>query len=113
MDVLFARGEATVNEVCRDLPDPPTTMAVRRLIHILEEKGHVKRRSDGRRVIYAPVRGRENAGKADLRRVLRTFFGGSLASALLAHFSDPEAELSDDELKRVRRAIRQARRQGD
>ena len=44
MEILFARSEATVTQVTHELPDPPTPMAVRRLLHILVEKGHVKRR---------------------------------------------------------------------
>ena len=45
MDILFARGEATVNQIAEALPDPPTPMAVRRMMHILEEKGHLRRRA--------------------------------------------------------------------
>ncbi|HEV3120236.1 MAG TPA: BlaI/MecI/CopY family transcriptional regulator [Gemmataceae bacterium] len=39
MDAVFALGEATVNNVVETIPSPPTAMAVRRMMHILEEKG--------------------------------------------------------------------------
>ena len=50
MDVVFAREEATVRQIQAELPDPPTDMAVRRLLQILEEKGHLRRRMEGREV---------------------------------------------------------------
>ncbi|HEY2149091.1 MAG TPA: BlaI/MecI/CopY family transcriptional regulator, partial [Pirellulales bacterium] len=52
MDAVFALGEATVNQVVEAIPSPPTTMAVRRMMHILEEKGHLRRRESGREVVY-------------------------------------------------------------
>ena len=61
MDAVFALGEATVNQVVEAIPSPPTAMAVRRMMHILEEKGHLRRRERGREVIYVP---RQTKGKA-------------------------------------------------
>ncbi len=61
MDAVFALGEATVNKVVETIPSPPTAMAVRRMMHILEEKGHLRRRRSGREVIYVP---RQTKGKA-------------------------------------------------
>src|SRR5262245_55981144 len=52
MDIIFARGEATVRQIQAELPDPPTDMAVRRMLHILEEKSHLRRRQQGREVVY-------------------------------------------------------------
>jgi predicted transcriptional regulator len=54
MDVLFARSEATVLQISQELPDPPTPMAVRRMLHILLEKGHPQEPARGREVVYAP-----------------------------------------------------------
>ncbi|MEJ7595067.1 MAG: hypothetical protein WKF77_26380 [Planctomycetaceae bacterium] len=45
MNTVFVLGAATVNPVVEVNPDPPTAMAVRRMMHILEEKGHLNRRS--------------------------------------------------------------------
>lgn len=110
MDVLYAKGEASVREVQQNLPNPPTATAVRRLLNILREKGHVHHRKKGREVIYKPIRARRQAGKAALERVLNTFFGGSAANALAAHLSDPKGDLSEEEIERLHQAIEQARR---
>ena len=63
MDAIFELGEATVNQVVAAIPDAPTAMAVRRMLHILEEKGHLKRRENGREVIYSPRESKEKAGR--------------------------------------------------
>ena len=78
MDAVFALGEATVNKVVESIPSPPTAMAVRRTMHILEEKGHLRRRESGREVVYLPRQPRNKAGRHAFERVLETFFGGSL-----------------------------------
>src|SRR6187402_895943 len=85
MDAVFALGEATVNQVVAAIPSPPTAMAVRRMMHILERKGHLRRRPAGREVVYAPCQPKGAAGRQAFERVLETFFGGSLEDALAAH----------------------------
>lgn len=109
MDIVYARGEATAGEVLADMADPPTKTAVRTLLRILEEKGHLKHRQDGQTYIYRPSRPRNRAGRSALRRVLETFYDGSLEKAVAAHLSDSAADLSDDELNRLSELIRQAR----
>jgi predicted transcriptional regulator len=111
MNVVFAKGEATVNQVCAELPDPPTDMAVRRMMHILEEKGHLRRRQDGREVVYFPVQSKARAGLKALQGVLDTFFGGALDEALAAHLTKKE-KVSPEELSRMRKIIDQARKEG-
>ena len=111
MDVVFARGEATVRQIQAELPDPPTGMAVRRLLHILEEKGHLSRLMEGREVVYLPKVPKELAGTSALQHVLDTFFGGALDEALAAHFASRET-IGDEQLKRIRALIKQARKEG-
>jgi predicted transcriptional regulator len=112
MDIVFARGEATVNQICQALRDPPTPMAVRRLMHILEAKGHLKRREQGREVVYAPRQAKEKAGRTAFQRVLETFFGGSLEEALSAHLLSRKHKVTSDERKRLVRLIEQAKQEG-
>ncbi len=111
MDVVFARGEATVNQVCAEIPDAPTDMAVRRMMHILEEKGHLRRRQEGREVVYLPVQSKARAGLNALQGVLDTFFGGSLDEALAAHLTKKEG-VTNDQLARMRSLIDRAKKEG-
>jgi predicted transcriptional regulator len=108
LDIIYARGEASAVEVHGALPDPPSTTAVRTLLRILEAKGHVKHRVEGMKFIYQPSRPRGRAGRSALRRVLRTFFDGSLEKAVAAHLGDPAADLSGEDLDRLAAIIREA-----
>ena len=112
MDAVYALGEATVNQVVEPIPSPPTAMAVRRMMHILEEKGHLRRRESGREVIYAPRQAKEKAGRRALARVLETFFGGSLEEALAAHLHSRKDQVSIDERKRLIALIERAQKEG-
>ena len=112
MDVVFARREATVNDIVGDLRDPPTSMAVRRMMHVLVDRGFLKRRQQGREVAYSPVRSQAKAGASALQHVLDTFFGGAVDEALAAHFSQKKA-LDDEQLERLQGLIEAARKEGN
>jgi len=112
MDIIYARGEASATDVLSYMPDPPTRTAVRTMLRILEEKGHLVHKKKGREFIYQPTRARTRAGLSALRRVVQTFFEGSLEKAVAVHLSDPKSDLSEDELKRLADLIRQARKKG-
>ena len=109
MDIVYARGKAAAAEVWQNLPDRPSPTAVRTLLRILEEKGHLRHEKRGRQFIYQPTRPSRRAGHSALRRVLRTFFDGSLEQAVAAHLAQPGCELSPDELERLVTLINEAR----
>src|SRR5262249_54099940 len=101
MDVIYARGEAKAADVVAGLPDPPSKTAVRTLLRILEGKGHLTHRQEGVTYVYRPSRPRGRAGRTALRRVLDTFFDGSLERAVAAHLGDAAAGVSAAELERL------------
>lgn len=112
MDSLYSRGGATVNEILEDLPNPPTDKAVRRLLEILEEKGHVKRRKSGRLYFYRPSQSKKRAGEKALRHTLDTFFEGALDKALAIHLGSKDANLDDEQLEKLIQLIEEARKKG-
>lgn len=112
MDIVYAQGEATAAGVHAELPDPPSYSAVRALLAILVEKGHLKHRSEQGRYIYSPTRRRAQVGRSALRRVLDTFFEGSLEKAVAALLQGSDANLSEEELQRLGQLIQQARKEG-
>lgn len=109
MDVIYGRGEATAADVHAALPDAPSYSAVRALLRILEEKGILKHREDGPRYVFMPTMPREKASRSALKRVVETFFGGSLADAVAAFVDAKESKLSDEELKRIEAIIKNAK----
>jgi predicted transcriptional regulator len=112
IDILYTQGRATAAEVQASLPDPPSYSAVRAMLRILEEKGHVRHQLDGPRYVYLPTIARDSAKKSALRHMLQTFFDGSAEQAISALLDDQSARLSDAELDRLARMIQQARRTG-
>jgi len=112
MDIIYTHGEASISDVLKELPKPPARGALGRLISILEGKGHLKHYQKGREYIFQPTVPRNQAGPSALRRVVDTFFGGSLRQAVAAHLAQGDTDVSDDELKRLAELIRQARSKG-
>ena len=110
MEIIYARGEATATDVLEGLADAPTRTSVRTLLRILEEKGHLRHKKRSREFVFYPTRQRERAGRSAFQGLLQTFFDGSLEKAVAAHLSDPEAEISPEELRRLSTLINQAKR---
>lgn len=112
MDAVYERGQATVAEVLEALPDPPSYSAVRALMRILEEKGHLRHHQDGPRYVFSPTVSRDRARRSVLSQVVRTFFDGSVEQAVAALIDMPQSRLSQDDLARLSRLIEKARREG-
>ena len=111
MDVLYARGRASVAEVRQFLPDAPSYSAVRALLGILVAKGHLRHKAEGHRYIYSPARPRAEAGRSAVRRLLATFFDNSAEQALAA-LLDVSEKTTPAELDRLARLIENARKEG-
>lgn len=112
IDILYTQGRGTAAEVQAALPDPPSYSAVRAMLRILEEKGHVRHVQDGPRYIYLPTIARDNAKRSAMRHMLQTFFDGSAEQAISALLDDASTKMSDVELDRLARMISEARRSG-
>ena len=112
MDVVYRLGKATVTDVLERLPDPPSYSAVRALMLILEEKGHLNHEQDGPRYVYLPTVPRDAAQASALSHLVRTFFGGSAEAAVAALLDLPEHGMSEGELSRLSQLIDEARGQG-
>lgn len=111
MDVVHRLGSATAAEVVEEIPDHPGYSSVRKLMSILEEKGHLRHRRDGKQYVYLPTEPRNVAAEKALKTVLSTFFGGSLEKAMTTFLNSEEAKVSDDELQRLAQMIEEAQRE--
>ena len=108
MEAIYRRGQATAADVYEDLPDAASYNAVRGVLRILEEKGHLEHVREGRHYVYRPVHPRGEVGRSMLDQVSRTFFGGS-AERVMSALLEGDA-LSPEELDRLQRLIARARR---
>ena len=112
MDVLFQLGDATAAEVQERLPEAPSYSAVRAMLRILEDKGHVRHHEDGPRYVYRPVVARDAAQRTAISHMLRTFFDGSVEAAMTALLDATDRKLSRDEVERLSSLIAQRRKEG-
>ncbi len=110
MDVIHARGRATAAEVREGLPDPPGYSSVRKLLSVLEAKGHLGHELDGQRYVYLSTEPQESARRSAFVRLLTTFFGGSAEEAMAALLDLKADELTPDELDRMSKMLEAARR---
>ncbi len=112
MDVIYRSGRATAAEVLDQLADPPSYSAVRALLRVLEDKGHLRHEEDGPRYVFLPTVPRERALQSALRQLLHTFFDGSTEQAVAALLDLSSTRLSDAELERLSQLIADARKEG-
>jgi BlaI family transcriptional regulator, penicillinase repressor len=112
MDVIYRHGHATAAEIHEQLPDPPVAAAVRTMLRILEEKGHLRHEKDGPRHVYYPVTPRNVAQRSAMRHMVGTFFNGSRAAAIAALLDESDRPLSDDERAELSSVIKRLRADG-
>ncbi|MEN6625138.1 MAG: BlaI/MecI/CopY family transcriptional regulator [Candidatus Sumerlaeia bacterium] len=110
MEIVYAKGQASVSDVLDALPDPPSYSAVRAMLNLLEEKGHLRRKASGRKFLYIPTVPRAKARRAAIRNLLQTFFGGSVGEAIASMIE--QENLSGDDLDRLSELIDHARKEG-
>ena len=112
MDAVYAAGSVTAADVVEALPDKLSNSTVRTLLRILVEKGHLKQKLDGHRYVYRPKRQRAQAAQGALRRVVQTFFGGSVELAVEGLLQTPDVQLSEEQVERIYQMIESARKKG-
>ncbi len=108
MKILWRRGESAVNDLVAAMPQDELLAynSVLTTIRILEQKGYVAHRQEGRAFIYWPCIAEQDAGRSEVRHVLGRFFGNSRERLLLSLLGDEE--ISPEELQRLKDAIRDA-----
>jgi BlaI family penicillinase repressor len=112
LEILYQRGKAAASEVREAMQDAPSYSAVRTLLGVLEEKGHVKHRAEGLRYVYRPVIGREKAKRTAVKHLLDTYFNGSPEQIVAALLDVSSTELTREELDRMTEMIEKAKREG-
>ncbi|HTZ57040.1 MAG TPA: BlaI/MecI/CopY family transcriptional regulator [Acidobacteriaceae bacterium] len=108
MKILWARGESTVSDIATALPkkDALAYNSVLTTIRILEQKGYVQHRKDGRAFLYVPVVAEDEAGSSEVRLLLSRFFGNSREKLMLSLLGD--GDVTAEELQRLKDVIQQA-----
>ena len=112
MDVLYQRQRASAAEIRQSLASPPSYSAVRALLRILEDKGHIRHAEKDLRYVYFPTVSRRRVRRAALRHLVETFFDGSAAQTVATLLDSSTARMSESELDRISELIAKARKGG-
>ena len=112
MDALYACGRATAAEILERISDPPSNSALRTLLRILEEKGHVRHDEVGRVYHYMPTQPIESVRRSAVTHLLETFFDGSIESVVAAMLKVKRQRLGAEEAERIARMIEAAAGKG-
>ena len=112
MDILYQNGKASAQEVRDAMPDAPSYSAVRAMLRVLEEKGHVKHQEEGMKYVYTPVVTAGKAKRSAVKHVLDTFFQGSTEQIVAALLDVSSSRLTREELDRMAQMIERAKQEG-
>jgi BlaI family transcriptional regulator, penicillinase repressor len=111
MDILYQRGKVSAADVREAMPDAPSYSAVRAMLRVLEEKGHVRHQAEGLKYVYVPTVARDKAKRSAVKHVLDTFFGGSPEQIVAALLDVSSTRLTREELDRMSEMIERAKRE--
>ena len=112
LDILYQRGKASATEVRDAMEAAPSNSAVRTLLRVLEEKGHVRRRAEGLKYVYSPAVAKEKAKRTAVKHLLDTYFDGSSEQIVAALLDVSSTALTREELDRMTAMIEKAKREG-
>src|SRR5271168_2401186 len=112
MDVLYRHGKLSSAEVQAQMANPPGYSAVRAMLRVLEDKGHVRHVADGLKYLYVPTIPREKAKRSAIRHVLGTFFNDSPEQAMAALLDVSATRITRAELERMSSMIEKAKQEG-
>ncbi len=112
MEILYQRGKASASEVREAMPDAPSYSAVRAMLRILEDKGHLKHQEEGLKYVYAPIVPRDKAKRSAVKHLLDTFFNGSPEQIMAALLDVSSTRLTREELDRMSAMIDKAKQEG-
>ena len=112
MDVIYRRKGATAKQVQEDIPNPPTNAAVRSVLIILEKKGFIKHKRQGKKYIYTPTIPTKKARHSAAKQLLSTYFDNSLESAVSTMLEIRNKDLTEEDLEKLTRMIQNAKKEG-
>ena len=112
MEILYQRGKGSASEVRESMEDAPGYSAVRAMLRVLEDKGHVKHEADGLKYVYVPMVTREKAKRSAVKQLLDTFFNDAPDQVVAALLDVSSKRLKREDLDRMAEMIERARKEG-
>ncbi len=113
VETVYRLEEASVTDILKEIPNPPTYSAVRAMLNMLVQKGYLEHRQEKVRYLYRPVVAKETARKSVLKNLLDTFFGGSPTEVVSALLDVAAEDLTESDYKKLKQLIRQSGKRGE
>jgi predicted transcriptional regulator len=111
MEILYARGRASAAEIREAMDDAPSYSAVRSILRVLEEKGHIRHQTEEMKYVYLPTVARDKAKRSAVKRLLDTFFHDSPDQLVAALLDVSSRRLTRQELDRMAAMIEKAKQE--
>ncbi|HLY15813.1 MAG TPA: BlaI/MecI/CopY family transcriptional regulator [Bryobacteraceae bacterium] len=112
MDILYRRGKSSAAEVQQGMHNAPSYSAVRAMLRVLEEKGHIRHQAEGLKYVYLPTVARDKAKRTAVQHLVDTFFKESPDQVVAALLDVSSTRLTSAELDRMAEMIEKARKEG-
>ena len=112
MDILYQRGKSSAAEVREAMREAPGYSAVRAMLRVLEEKGHVRHQAEDLRYVYLPTVARDKAKRSAVKHLLDTFFDDAPEQVVAALLDVSAKRLTAEELDRMAEMIEKAKKEG-
>lgn len=112
MNILYQRGKSSASEVREAMPNAPSYSAVRAMLRVLEEKGHIRHQAEGLKYVYLPTVARDKAKRSAVKHLVDTFFKDSPEQVVAALLDVSATRLTPADLDRMAEIIEKARREG-
>lgn len=109
LDIVYRLEKATATQVISEMKQPPSRSAVRTFLKILEDKGYLRHKKEGREFVFMATKSRESVGRKAVVHVLETFFGGSLSDAVASYLTKPGQKIDPNEIQKLEKLIEEAR----
>jgi len=111
MDAIYSSKSATASAVWQAIPSPPSYSAVRATLKILETKGFLSHRKQGRKYLYLPTIPHQRARQSAIRQLMDTYFEGSIEATVAALIRVDRKKLTEAEYGRLIELIREAEKE--
>ena len=112
MDILYSRGKSSASDVREAMPKAPSYSAVRAMLRVLEEKGHIKHQVEGVKYVFVPTVPRDKAKRSAVKHLLDTFFHDSPEQVVAALLDISSTRMTPEELDRMAQMIEKAKKEG-
>ncbi len=112
MDILYQRGKSSATGVREAMPNAPSYSAVRAMLRVLEDKGHIRHQAEGLKYVYLPTVTRDKAKRSAVKHLLDTFFNDSPEQVVAALLDVSSTRMTRQELDRMTEMIEKAKQEG-